>query len=105
MAHEGTPERKQPSLRGHNGMTALGKIKKYWGALPNLSASPNASLMGLFNLRVRRLQLAGHRRAALLDFAHSGNLVPGNWIADGAWDKVRDAAAGAAKIVARIRGR
>jgi len=32
-------------------------------------------------------------------------MVPGNWIADGAWDKVRDAAAGAAKIVARVRGR
>ncbi|MET0130007.1 MAG: keto-hydroxyglutarate-aldolase/keto-deoxy-phosphogluconate aldolase, partial [Stenotrophomonas chelatiphaga] len=32
-------------------------------------------------------------------------MVPGNWIADGAWDKVRDAAAGAAKIVARVHGR
>ncbi len=30
-------------------------------------------------------------------------MVPANWIADGAWDKVRDSAAQAARIVARVR--
>ncbi len=31
-------------------------------------------------------------------------MVPGNWIADGEWDKVRASAADAAKIIKRVRG-
>ena len=31
-------------------------------------------------------------------------MVPGNWIADGQWDKVRASAADAAKIIKRVRG-
>jgi len=32
-------------------------------------------------------------------------MVPGNWIENGEWDKVRESAAQAAKIVARVRSR
>jgi len=32
-------------------------------------------------------------------------MVPGHWIENGEWDKVRDSAAQAAKIVARVRSR
>lgn len=32
-------------------------------------------------------------------------MVPGNWIDNGNWDKVRESAAQAAKIVARVRAR
>ena len=31
-------------------------------------------------------------------------MVPGNWIADGEWDKVRASAGDAAKIIKRVRG-
>jgi len=31
-------------------------------------------------------------------------MVPGNWIANGEWDKVRASAADAAKIIQRVRG-
>ena len=31
-------------------------------------------------------------------------MVPGNWIANGEWDKVRASAADAAKIIKRVRG-
>lgn len=73
----------------------LAMIKGLAGPLPDLKLCPTG----------------GITEATAADYLRQGNvvciggswMVPGDWIADAAWDKVRDAAAAAAEIVASVR--